>query len=284
MLFIETARLNLLPAAARQFVREVQDRYAENHDRQQTAAKRLQDMTSRLHTLDRAFLGDGRITEEQAAERKLLQVDHDAASRRLTAMRETADADAALLATLDRWLSAPSRTVAHMHQPSVEFVDVPLPAPTGDLSAIRSEIAGVIAKRQKVDRAPLSRAEIEARVRSRVAELSNQGRPRITGIDGRAKFDFVFHATKPLTFLAWFDPEGLVKRLLAELPPAADGAMSAPAKRKCLADLGARLLELERLEEALVRATPGAERRTGADVRAILSIDERPRKAAKAAA
>lgn len=59
MLFIETARLNLLPTAARQFVREVQDRYAENHDRQQTAAKRLQDMTTRL------FMGrDADTTED----------------------------------------------------------------------------------------------------------------------------------------------------------------------------------------------------------------------------
>lgn len=282
MILIETARLNLLPDKARQFVREVQERYQDDQVLAQSAHKRVQEIGERLFALDKLFMsGEGRITEEQATERKRLQADHDAASRRYAQMLEGSSANAALLATIDQWLSHPSRTIGHMHQPSVELVDVPLPKPSGDLETVRGEIIKLNTEYATIRRAPLTRAEIEARVRSRVAEMAKQGRPRLTGIDGNARFDLVFHAAKPQTILAWFDPEAMVNRLLAELPPAQDGAMSASGKRKVLADLEARRLELERIEEALVRTT-GAERRPDADIRAILSIEERPRQAVAA--
>lgn len=281
MLFIETARLNLLPDNARQFVREVQERYHDDHAVEQNATKRLNELGERLFVLDKVFMGGGQITESQAIERKRLQVDHDAASRRCAQMREASRENVQLLAKIDQWLSAPHRTVGHMVQTSTELVDVPLPRPEGDLTAIRGEIVKLTAEHADVRRAPLPHAEIEARIRNRVAEMAKQGRPRLSGFDGNSGFDLIFHATKPQTVLAWFDPEAMVKRLLAELPPAAEGAMSASGKRKRLADIDARKLELERREEALVRAT-GALRRSDADVRAILSIEERPRQAAAA--
>lgn len=279
MPIIETTRLNLLPDNARQFVRELLEKHADAHTQNNEGVRRLEGMTARLYQLDKLFMSGGQISEEQAQERKRLQQDHDAASRRLAARRESASVTGQLITSIDRWLPEPGFSV---RMKPVDIFDVPLPKPKGDLETVRGEIAKLNAERVQVKRAPLSRQEIEAKVREKIATIAKAGKPHFRGLAGEAQFDVFYNATpNPLVFMAWLDPEALVKRLLADLPPAQEGAMSASGKRKTLADIDARKLELERLEEALVRAT-GAERRPDADVRAILSIEERPRQAAAA--
>lgn len=281
VLFIESSRLSLLPPVARQMVREMQDNYNDNYDLCQNAAKRLNETEKKIGLLEaRLFANDGRMSGEQAEELNVLREDADASRARLTALRDEGSRYTQVLALVDRWLSQPGRTVSHLHEPSVEIFDVPLPKPKGDLAEIRRRIMDLNIEQQQLMRAAMSREECEAAISVYVDRLAKA--PVIRGLDGRGRINIETLGANPMSLLAWLDPDKLKARLLQSVP-ATESSLTKAEKAKRLAEIEEEKLQLERVEEALVRATPGTERRPDADVRAILSIDERPRSQAKAA-
>lgn len=282
MLMIERTQMDLLPPAARALVRDLEANYHDAHHLSQAANERL----NNLMKLQAPYIekqAAGRLREDEAERFKSLEADVALAhSRHRTAALADRSASQAFGAVA-RWLWQREMQPDALRGKGLEIVDVPLPKPEGDLDDVRRQIEEAKADRVALERAPLDRATLEKAIRVQVATLAAKSKPQMLGLDGRGKFEILLRDAKPLALLAWFDPEGLVKRLMQDIPPSAAGAMSPEQKRAKIAEIDETRLRLERMEEALVRATPGTARRADADVAAMLSVELRPIKAAKTA-
>lgn len=282
VLYVAHDTLNRLPPLARQRVKEMAMAHEDGQLLTQAAARRLKEIQDRLYGLRErrayAMKGEAAFPDHAFRELEALERDEAATKASIDERRRQGREAATIFAQVERWLTTGDRAADHIDDALVELVDVPLPEPKGDLEEIRLAISELEHRRNRIHRAPLPMEDLERRVMSEVMGMAGRGKPNIAvGHDGRVKVSLP--SANPLSVLSWFDPEAVAKRLLADLIPrhGGDGALSPAQKRKALADVSVELLELERIEEALVRASPGpVPRRVAADVRAVLSIDAVP--------
>lgn len=143
---------------------------------------------------------------------------------------------------------------------------------------IRGEIAALKDELSALQRAPLPAAELKQRAKALVDELAARGRPVIN--TDRGQFDVQFRregATVPgmtphdtAALLAWLNPQALLKRLEDEIGDA-KGIGTAERERRTI-ETRARIIDLERMEEALIEQAPDIARRTDASPSAILGV------------
>jgi hypothetical protein len=149
------------------------------------------------------------------------------------------------------------------------------------LAGIREQIARVQGDLVAVRRAPMKRASQEEALRSHLARLASQSRPRINfdarggasvrWIEDMATMDAVLGL-----LCVVLGPEAVLAGLVRDLEPEAAGALAPLEKERRVSELMLRLLELERIEEALVlrAASEGIElpRRGDASPLAVLGV------------
>jgi hypothetical protein len=135
-------------------------------------------------------------------------------------------------------------------------------------------------------------ADMKRAAKNYVAGLAATGRPTITAT--HEKFDLAFDgggftvAPNVRAILAWLDPDALLKRLEDEIDamPVPELTLSLKEKNERLAAAKAKLLVLEREEEALIEAASDSGqhvvRRFDADPQAILGVQIKRRKAVAA--
>jgi hypothetical protein len=165
------------------------------------------------------------------------------------------------------------------------------------LDDIRVQIAEVAADLHRVTSAPLPSADAKKLVRGIVDELATMGAPNVSNLlDGIPQISWPIETpahSRPvigghvvlgnenrgmLNFLAWLFPEQLAKRLQDEVELIADDSEAlSPAERRVKeADLREQLLEMERIEEAIIEAIgPSCPRRPVADPRAVLGLADK---------
>jgi len=148
---------------------------------------------------------------------------------------------------------------------------------------IRDEIAGALKERLNVQQAGLPLEEMRAQVRKWVSEQARKGRPRVVAShDGfRVEFDdgrgFVPGGDWGAV-LCWLHEEHMTDELdaIIEAMPAPSLALTPSEKAERLAAVKAKLLELERQEEAVIDAAEkdgqDIPRRPNADPAAILGV------------
>lgn len=266
MLTISTNHLDLLPEQARHFLVNLLETYHDTQAVGNATAERLARLTHEVDALE-ARLALGKISPEDHDRLVGLRRDRDALRDRARAAGDAHAAAGAPAARVAAWLQ--QRAKDGPAAPSL--VDAPLPVPQAkdSLPDVRDAIAVLSAERAAVASAPPTKAELEATIRQQVAQLAALGRPTITR-DGKV----TARQTAPLYALAWSDPDGTAKRLLADAIATGVGDLDATARAARLAELDAAVLDLERTEEALIRRTPGAVRRPNASPLAVLSVTE----------
>lgn len=259
---ITHAALDILPPAARSMAVTLRAEFDAQHDHVQSLSRRLAEATRKVEA----------IRAVSDAERELLPLlEGDVASLR-TAQKAAHAAEASIshaVAAVDNYLTPLTPTPGFT--PRCKIVDVPRPAPKGDLDTVRASIAGVAAQIREVERSTLSREELEPRIRRLVADMGERGAINIVGLDGRAHMRLTSRASKPAESLAWLFPEETSQRLLSSIP---EGGMTAEERSAKLASLAEKLDKLERQEAAIVIAN-GTTWRKGISGAAVLSIEVR---------
>jgi hypothetical protein len=126
------------------------------------------------------------------------------------------------------------------------------------IEATRKDVSSLQGQLQVVRAAPLPLDDQRQAVAAYVERLGRQAQPAVSVVQNgtlRVGFrDVLVEAEQTLALLAWIDPEKVRDALtgLLEGAPRVVGAMGASEKQQRLAELEAKLLELERAEEALV--------------------------------
>lgn len=282
MLMIERRQIDVLPPVARSFVRDLEAAYHDAAHLAAAANERLKNLVRLQNPYVVKAASGAKMTPDE--EERLKSLNSDAELARLHHQKASAASSAAsqIFSGVVSWVTQAALDPDSLRVKGLEVVDIPLPKPSGTIDDVRRQIAENQATRLEIERAQLDRASLERAIRMQVATLATKSKPQMLGTDGRGKFEILLRDAKPLALLAWFDPDGLIKRLMQDLPPAPAGALSADQKRAKIAEIDETRLRLERMEEALVRAT-GAARRANADMAAVLSVEIRPVKAAKPA-
>jgi len=172
------------------------------------------------------------------------------------------------------------------------FVDVPLIEPTehegdyrGAVIHIRQEIHSATLGLKVTQRAAPPIAERKDAATKYVLDLKRRLPPKMKAT--HEKFSITFSDPTSYTpkiniaaFMAWYDAEGFIARLHAEIDamPKAELELSAADKEARIAEIRAALLEMERREEAMIEAAAKyegqiIERRVDADPLAVLGVD-----------
>jgi hypothetical protein len=159
-----------------------------------------------------------------------------------------------LCSKLTQWL-AELRPVVLEAVPPVS-VELKGEKPSAALAAVRGEISALHGKLARVRSAPLTRDEESALIEDYVVRLIRQAEPSVGIVGGRLRVNFkgdMFASEDVLALLAWAAPDPVCRALERALPES-DGndALSAAERGKRVAEIEARLLELERREEALI--------------------------------
>ena len=137
----------------------------------------------------------------------------------------------------------------------------PVKIPDGaTLDKVRAELRAIRLECERVESAPAPRGERAAAIRAAVERLAERGRPVVrqeagqTIIEHQQADSWGTSKPGPLHTLAWLDGDRLVERLVADLPASDAGAIAAPKRAALLTELGERMAEAERVEEALCMA------------------------------
>lgn len=160
------------------------------------------------------------------------------------------------------------------------------------IKRVQQEIRDAQSDVRKLYQAGPRAADLKRAARAYVRGLAETGRPKITGT--HEKFEIEFQtgqftlAPNMRAILAWLDPVALTKRLEDEIDamPVPALALSSKEKNERLGVAKAKLLVLEREEEALIEAAydDGQQivRRYDADPAAILGVQIKRKKAVAA--
>ena len=173
---------------------------------------------------------------------------------------------------------------------------------TAEVERVRKDIAELEAEKHAVNSAAYPAAEVKARARAEIEALAELGRPRVVQMidngPGEAVFwpDVVaksrnFGMAVPLpgdlprashdrpgghlALTAWLFKDRMIEAIEAEIDAfAEDDVLSTEARAAKLADLDARILDAERIECAIIRASGGiVDFREDADPRAVLGVE-----------
>ncbi|MBB4391762.1 hypothetical protein [Bradyrhizobium sp. ERR14] len=148
---------------------------------------------------------------------------------------------------------------------------------------IRAEIARLASDRLNVEQCALPASEMKAQAKKWITESAIKGRPTIKASHERFEVTFLdpnaysVHFDVP-SLLAWFDPEGMELKIneLIDAMPIPKLALTPSEKTQRLRKIADDVLELERLEEALIVAAEETgqhvPRRPNCDPRALLCI------------
>ncbi len=150
-----------------------------------------------------------------------------------------------------------------------------------EVARVRDEIEQVAQERENLDRAPVPAKELAARMVVGLDQIAAKGKPSVKrSLRGGDPLQLDQHLTHPAiatAFLLFLFRDEVADRLVEFIGPDAPGALTDAERAKKLAATDAKLLELERREEALIvmAANVGQriDRRLDADPRAILEIE-----------
>ena len=156
------------------------------------------------------------------------------------------------------------------------------------LQRVRKDISGLASDLRKLYQAGPRAADLKRAAKNYVNGLAQTGRPKITA--SHEKFEMAFEtgaytlAPNVRAILAWFDPDGLIRRLEDEIDalPVPPLTLSAKEKNERIATAKANMLAAEREEEALIELASDSGqqiiRRYHADPAAILGVVVKPKK------
>jgi hypothetical protein len=219
-------------------------------------------------------------TKERLSQLTLLRDSALEASRscqsRLNALPDDGDKLAILIAkerdrqasahnVLGRLLSACNQYLFQLRGCYLEPVTTPVSLKKGEtpsdaIAATRSEIAMVQREMALVRSAPLKMQSRQDAIHRALARLALAARPRINFRDGNASFqwreDFAT-MSDVVGLLALICPAELVNAFQLDVEPDTADAVSPEERERKLSELAAKLLELERKEEVLLRACDG---------------------------
>jgi hypothetical protein len=204
------------------------------------------------------------------AEAERHRADADAAERRAAPLRGRASAAGELVQRLIAFVAqAPAGSLRPVKPP-------PIP-PGATLESVRGQIADLARQAEAARLAPRPRAQVVAMLQAEVDALAAKGAPKIDARRPHAPARLADHLRPdPGDFLVWLHRDQIVERLAREVPDLPD-ALDDAQRAARLADLAARRLKAERLEETLCRAAEAEgrqiDRRPGADPRAVLGLD-----------
>jgi hypothetical protein len=147
------------------------------------------------------------------------------------------------------------------------------------ISSVREEIAATKRGLQSVRSAPLPQANQRDLIETYVVGKMRVAAPRVTILNDQLRVGWRGDTTSVedvIALIALIAPEHLCRCLERQLEPEREGAMPAAERIKRVAELEARLLELERREEVLIMraADDGLEvpRRSDANPAAVLNV------------
>jgi hypothetical protein len=236
---------------------------------------------------------DGRVTAER---RRLAGLGGEAARLEslYTARAAVFQAAGAVLTNVKTWLA----------EARGGLEDFETPAPTlqkgedikSAVDRLRGRVRELKTRLTEIERAPLPRALVRARIRQKVLELAAKGAPSI-GSDGTISaashrmsvpiiggtrenpLTAIAHWEQPdmLALVAWLNPEAMIAALTGNEAADNSGAMTDEARRKALAETAAALLSAERTEAHFVwrgldEGLPNIEFRPDTDVCAVLNV------------
>jgi len=183
------------------------------------------------------------------------------------------------------------RTWSQQLGPDCELVDAKAPKPKlkdnedhfAAINRVRDDIAKLVSERLAVKTCGLPVDEMKAQAEKWVHERALKGRPRIraghdTGFEVSVTVETFVEKPTIQDHLAWLDPDAMIARLHEEIDtmPIPKLALTPSARQKRLTDIAAKLLDLERIEEALIEAAEDRDqfvpRRPNADPQAILGV------------
>lgn len=160
------------------------------------------------------------------------------------------------------------------------------------IKRVRLEISSAQSEVRKLHHAGPRAADLKRAARAYVSGLAEKGRPKITATHEKFEIEFSTGqftlAPNVRAILAWLDPAALLGRLEDEIDalPAPALALSLKEKTERLAVAKAKLLVLEREEEALIEAAfddgQHIVRRFDADPQAIIGVQVKRKKAVAA--
>jgi hypothetical protein len=164
------------------------------------------------------------------------------------------------------------------------------------IARLRGRVRELKTKIAEIERAPLPRALVRARIRQKAEELAAKGAPSI-GPDGaisaasRRMSVPIIGGTREnpvtaiaaweqpdvLALVAWLDPEAMIAALTGNEAETDGSAMTDDARRKALAETASALLSAERAEahwiwRGLDERLPNIEFRPDTDVCAVLNL------------
>ncbi len=271
-----------LPSLALVKLQRLQQSEADARDAASTVSRRLSDTNRALATAPASEYAN--IEAESA---RLLSRQADLAAKH----RALADINAALT----RWLSTATGTLEYV-KPAKAVLQKGETI-SAAIIRLRERIGVLSAERTKVMQCRVPASDLKASAIQYVDALALRGSPRIiiadharieVKFDGAVTWEDQGLAAKMPAILAWLDPEAFKKRLSESIDkmPEPPLTMTGKAKAERLVVLEAELLQLERVEEALVTSCEEGEgplvmRRLLADPRAVLCLGTIQPKAVK---
>lgn len=153
------------------------------------------------------------------------------------------------------------------------LVEVPAPEPKKGttLTNVRETVASLKRDIAALETSAPTREEQTDALRAAIAEKAKTGQPRFKR-DGGLKVSATTNPSNAaLGLLCWLDPEGVLARMVESGALRDGGTLTAAEKAAQLADLRARLFEVEVLEETLL-LRDGGTRRADADPFAVLGV------------
>lgn len=149
------------------------------------------------------------------------------------------------------------------------------------VARVRDEIEQVAQERENLDRAPVPSKELAAQMLAGLDQIAAKGRPSVRRNlregDPLQLDQHLVHPAIATAFLLFLFRDEVADRLVELIGPDAPGALTDEERAKKIAATDAKLLELERREEALIVMATNVgqriERRLDADPRAILEIE-----------
>jgi hypothetical protein len=222
-------------------------------------------------------LAETQPSKAEAAEREIAALEEEIERLRETMIARQARAatERQVLTQCQGWLQ---RAVSIEIAPTVSAAPDKGETIADAIKRVREQIGELTAELYDLRAAPLTRTELRKRAAALVDELSERGRPVV--MTERGEFDVRWRRTLSAVpgmlptdvaaMFAWYDPDTLVERLLGEIPDA-EGVSAAERERR-EPQLEAQILELERVEEALIEQTSEVARRPDANPAAILGV------------
>lgn len=267
--------------------------------------KKLTDPTvasrySRMHIVKEdhpeATAAKGKIDKAASAARAA-QDRYDAAAERWQKAKR-------LLINVEKFIAAAgSLTMAPALKVKLPTVD----RLAAEVEKIRSDLAELQAEKHEVRSAAFPAAEVKARARAEIEALAARGRPGVLGMIDNGPGEGIFWPdvvakSRPrggmavplpgdaprvshdlagghLALMAWLHKDALLAAIEAEIDMNAEdeSALSTEQRTVRLAEIDGRILDAERIECAIIRASGGAlDFREGCDPRALLCLNGPP--------